>query len=187
MSYLAVLLVTVIVLAVKTDLSKCLNVRDQRNDLPELSVCAVVTRRQMRSSVVLSFWRTLVKFKLPMLVLRLQRILAPCLKDTCCRVLPSAHHTRFTRGFTLFFFFFTQSLFRMSGLPQLTASMATVHLVNKLCCAEDRTAQTCFYFDMPYFTSPKICALLFCFVLFFKAATKCVRARFKDLIFRSRS
>lgn len=98
---------------------------------------------------------------------------------------PHSVHQRFYSSF-FFSFFFTQSLFRMSGLPQLTASMATVHLVNKLCCAEDRTAQTCFYFDMPYFTSPKICALLFCFV-FFKAATKCVRARFKDLIFRSRS
>lgn len=54
-----------------------------------------------------------------------------------------------------FFFFFPPSLsFWCLAFPRLTASTATVHLVNKLCCAENRTAQTCFYFDMPYFTPP---------------------------------
>lgn len=48
----------------------------------------------------------------------------------------------------------------VSGLCQLTASMATARLVNKLCCAEDRAAQTCFYFDMPYFTSPSLCTVV---------------------------
>lgn len=174
MSYLAVLLVTVVVLAVKTDLSKMFKREGSEKWPPRaFSLCSRIllplslnpeaNEVKCGSFILKNSGQVQVADVGSAVAKNPRSMFEGHVLQSSSFSTPHSVHQRFYSSF----FLPTQSLSRMSGLPQLTASMATVRLVNKLCCAEDRTARTCFYFDMPYFTSPppNLCTVvLFCFL-----------------------